>query len=281
MMNKIGLWALAASAALAPSIAVAQPVAAGHSWRGGAHPGNVVVRHGGGAIRHPGNVVVHHGGTGVHAGQHVRFHRFRPGARIQRFFFAPQFHVQNWQLYGFSQPHPGTRWIRHHDDAYLIDGQGLIRDTRYGLDWDRYGEQWEVHGGIPRYVGRGDYRPDGEDYAYVEGQSGAYAEGWDMSDYAHAGSLPYGPPPPGTYPMPHPGFGYGYGSAYGAGAVTWGTVGTVTIVETTTTVQPAAASYSEEVIEEVVHVQRPRVRRARRAPCNCPRPVRPPAGERG
>ena len=91
--------------------------------------------------------------------------------------------------------------------------------------------------------------------------------GWDMSGYGHGGTVVHG--------------GYG-GYGYYAYPI---------VIETTTTY---GQSYTEEVVEEYVSVQRPR-RRVRH--CNCARPravaprprpaprpaprPRPPAGERG
>src|SRR5690349_19309826 len=67
---------------------------------------------------------------------------FGGGFAFGGFFSQPQFHVQNWQLYGFIDPGPSRRWIRYYDDAFLIDGGGRVYDQRRGVPWDRYGERW-------------------------------------------------------------------------------------------------------------------------------------------
>ncbi len=109
------------------------------------------------------------------------------------FWQQPQYHVQNWQLYGFIDPGPQRQWIRYYDDAYLVDGRGYVHDSRRRLDWDRYGERWARDGqGIPYYAGRGDYRPGRGEHARVERERrqgydcrGMYAcgAGYDRYDY--------------------------------------------------------------------------------------------------
>jgi hypothetical protein len=251
-MKTLSLLTLAAGAALVSTAATAQPPAPhgpppGVTWHGG---GNVTVRHHGGF----------HPGPGFP-------HRLRRGFVVHPFWFGPQFHINNWRTYGFADPGADGRWIRYYDDAYLIDRGGRVLDTREGLDWDEYGERWEMADGIPSYYGENDYRPGEADYTWAEQQGG----------WAQYGQYGYG-----AYGYGYPAYGYGYGYAYPI------------IIETTVT--PAA--YTEEVIEEVVEV-RPRrhrrhVRRAPRPHCDCPapRPARPtpppappapppPAGERG
>ncbi|WP_114954694.1 RcnB family protein [Sphingosinicella terrae] len=285
-------------------------VASGHSRQIVRHGGsNVVVRHGGS------NVSVRHGGGRHfrHPGPNFRHHRIQRGGFVHPYWFGPQFHVQNWQLYGFAEPPRDQRWVRHYDDAYLIDRQGRVQDTRYGLDWDEYGERWDSEAGIPSYYGRGEYRPDERDYAWVESQergyaAGAghdgYAEGYDeryddrgyadrgYADRGYAeegydersgggGGYAYGsaypPPAAACHPAPPQPCG-GYGAGYGYGYYGWGVAYPAIIVETT--VVSGGTSYVEEVTEEVVEVRRAqRPRRAHRPPPR-QRP-RPPAGERG
>lgn len=87
---------------------------------------------------------------------------------------------------------------------------GAYRDGPYPMEWGRHG--WERdEDGVPVYVGDGDYYPDDEDYAYVEG----HGDGYHGYGYAQPGGW-YGHS--GTYG------GYGY----------WGWP-TVTITETTVT----------------------------------------------
>ena len=273
-MKKLFFLTLAASAALLPTMALAQHQRGPRPH----HPGgpNVVVRHHGG-----GNVVVRH-----HPGPNFRHRRLQRGFFVHPFWFGPQFHIMNWQQYGFAAPPPDQRWIRYYDDAYLIDRRGQVMDSREGLDWDQYGERWEMEDGIPSYYGRGDFHPDEEDYAWVESQGGP--AGPDEEEYAEGPDGPppgYGPdgPPPGYGPQPgygppaacrpgprpcavpaypYQGYGYGYGYAYPI------------IIETTVTTGGACC---QQVVERVVqrrrhHQQPPKLRRHHRPP---------PAGERG
>ncbi|HEY0114771.1 MAG TPA: RcnB family protein, partial [Allosphingosinicella sp.] len=145
-MKKLALIAIAAGAAtLAPQAASAQIVIN--------QPG---FGHGG----------FRHGGFG---------NNFFGGFAFGGFFHQPQFHVQNWQLYGFIQPGPQQRWVRYYDDAYLVDRGGRIHDRRQRVNWDRYGERWDRdERGIPYYAGRGDYHPDGRDYEYVDRERGGH-----------------------------------------------------------------------------------------------------------
>jgi Ni/Co efflux regulator RcnB len=128
-MKKLALIALAASAAIIPAAAHAQMT---HGGPGGP---NVVVRH--------------QGGPSMHPGPNFRHRRLQRGFFVHPFWFGPQFHVRNWQTYGFAPPPPEHRWIRYYDDAHLIDRRGRVMDSRHGLDWDQYGERWEMDDGIP------------------------------------------------------------------------------------------------------------------------------------
>lgn len=271
-MRKLSLSILAASATLLASGAFAQagPPAppAGHgggSW------------HGGGGMRGGS----WSGGGSWHGGMTAprgHFRHMQRGFIVPQFWWGPQFQINNWQMYGFSDPGADGRWIRYYDDAYLIGRDGRIRDTREGLDWDRYGEEWDMADGIPAYRGSRDYRPGDEDYAYAEERE---SHG-DMREM----HMRHGGPPMG------PGYGYGggytqvYGGGYGYGAYAYPIV-----IETVTT-GAAAQTYSEEVIEEYVQVRRAHHRARPRCGCQIvrrpppvhrappPRP-RPPAGERG
>jgi Ni/Co efflux regulator RcnB len=297
-MRYFTLVSLAALAAALPAAANAQQAPrAGHSW--GESGRNVVrqgMRHGGDHMRNRGRTVIRHGGG--HMGNPGRPHRRFPhirridrGHMVPRFWASPRFHVRHWQMYGFPQPTAGHRWVRYYDDALLVDGRGRVRDGRYGMDWDRYGDRWGYDdSGIPVYVGDGDFQPDEQDYAWVEGQGPAHGDGgWDYSEYGggpgpQGGCAPAHPSPCGgggggygyaqPMPMPMPAPGYGYSQGYYGYAN--GCCGTVTITETTVTTGGAASTgYYEEVSEAEVEYYRPR-RRARRAPVR--RPIR---GERG
>ncbi len=311
-MTRTALLTFAAGVVLAATPALAQQggARAGVSWQGGGARmgghmggGNVVVRHGG-QMRggqmggHRGNVVVrHHGGGNVvvrhNRGGNFRWHGgFRPGHNFQRrlnrgffihpFWFGPQFHINNWQSYGFTAPGEDQRWVRYYDDAYLVDRGGRVVDTRYGLDWDEYGERWEEQDGIPAYYGSREWQPTDEDYAWVDEHGGPDVD--EQVAYAERGGHD-GPPMPapgfghgGPGPMPHPGYGHGGGYGYGYG---YGWAYPIVIETTVTT----GGGYTEEIVEEVVETRRvaQRPRRARPA-CNCRAPARrvaPPAGELG
>ncbi|MEA3014529.1 MAG: hypothetical protein QOD42_3074 [Sphingomonadales bacterium] len=297
-MRMLSLTLLAASIAVLPAAASAQPgprggPRAGATWRGGGFTGpgvhgpNVQMRgpgmHGPNVRMHGGNTRMHGGGNfsfhrwGPHPGRNFRHSRLRRGFTINPFWFAPQFYIGNWQSYGFAAPGDDQRWVRYYDDAYLIDGGGRVLDERYGVDWDNYGEEWGDQDGIPAY--RGDWREGdegGEDYAEEEYREEHHdARGGHGGGYGGPG---YGPPPPG----------YGHGAAYG-GYYGYGAYAYPIVIETITT---TGGGYSEEIVEEYVEVrQRHRARRPRPR-CVCaapPRPVvrrpaprrRPPAGERG
>ena len=320
-MRKLSLTLLAASTMLIAGLATAQPgpgARPGASWRGGMSGQQHVqmrgqartgggfqarggqVRTGGGFRSHGGNFQVRGGGHvrggnnfrfhrwGSHPGRDFRHHRLRRGGSIHTFWFAPQFHIGNWQAYGFYAPAEDQRWVRYYDDAYLIDGGGRVVDERYGVNWDRHGEEWEEYDGIPGYRGRASEGGD-EDYAeeeYSESESGEHHAGMDGRHGGGRGPMMpppgYGPPPPGSHVY---GGGYGYGMyAYPI------------VIETVTTT--GSSGYTEEIVEEYVETTRHRRRahRPRRARCACapaprpavrrpaPRPAprrRPPAGERG
>jgi Ni/Co efflux regulator RcnB len=252
-MRKLSLSILAASIALSPSGAFAQSgphggPPPGATWQGRAGPGpQMMMRHG-----------------GPMQGRHFQ-RRLHRGFIVPQFWWGPQFQIGNWQMYGFADPGPDGRWIRYYDDAYLIDHDGRIRDSREDLDWDRYGEEWEMADGVPAYRGHGDRDDDDDD------------------DGHHRGGHHRG--------MHHGGPGYGHGGGYGhtqvyGGGYGYGMYAYPIVIETVTT-SGAAAAYSEEIVEEYVSVRRARPHRRARCVCRAPRPRpappphRPPQGERG
>jgi Ni/Co efflux regulator RcnB len=270
-MRKMSLSLLAASIALSPSGALAQ---GGPHGPHGPPPGTTW--HGGG-MRGP-HMMGHRGPMQGHFQ-----HRLQRGFVVPPFWFGPQFQIGNWQMYGFADPGPDGRWIRYYDDAYLIDRDGRIRDSREGLDWDEYGEDWDMADGIPAYRGSRDYRPGERDYEWDEGHHGGPDGHMEHGEMHHGGPA-----------MPGPGYGYGYGGGYGStqvygGGYGYGMYAYPIVIETITT---SGGGYSEEVVEEYVSVRRHRPHRRARCVCQAPRPAprapaprparpRPPAGERG
>lgn len=302
-MRKLSLTLLAAAGTLlVAGTALAQPGPGprpGVQWRGGMMGGNVQMRGpnmqmrgpnmqmGGGMRMRGGNWQMHGGNFrmhrwGPHPGPNFHHSRLRRGGFINSFWFGPQFFIGDWQAYGFSAPGADQRWVRYYDDAYLVDDEGRVLDTRYGVRWDRYGGDWDEQDGIPGY--RGDWRDYDDAYAdegYDEREDYAEMRGGYREDMRGPG----GPmmPPPGYGPPPPPGAG-GYTRVYG-GYGGYGTYAYPIVIETVTTT--GGGGYIEEVTEEVVRTAHHR-RAVRRPRCSCapaPRPVirrpRPPAGERG
>ena len=287
-MRKLALFALAAGVAMTSTSALAQVVTSPGPVFGGTGPGTTMQGRFHGGFR--GGTMGPHGRTFVHGGMFP--HHLQPGFVVPPFWFGPQFHVNNWQMYGFTPPPPRHRWVRYYDDAYLIDDGGRIRDARRGLDWDRYGERWDMEEGIPHYYGRGDFRPGPDDYAWVERNRGRFDEDdYDYAEYGpedgpgygphgpppgYGGPPPgYGSPPPGCHPGPQPCGGEGYGG-YGYGYGYGGVLAYAIVIETTVVSGGCGCCCYEEVVEEVVEVRqraRPRPRRHRPPP--------PPPGERG
>ena len=309
-MRKLTLSILAASIALVPAAALAeqQRGGGGHGggqWRGGGGHGGGQWRGGGGGHR-GGNrgggffgggffgggffggggggggqtvVVFGNGGHVQHPGADYRHRRLRRGAYIHPYWYGDQFHVGDWRGYGFRDPGRDRRWIRYYDDAYLVDRGGRVVERHEDYDWDRHGEEWDEEYGVPGYRGRGHRRERGEEHEWAERDGDEHhAEGREHREYRHGGTVVHGGPA-----YDHGGYAYGYGYGYGYAYPI--------VIETTTTY---GQSYTEEVVEEYVTVQRPRRRvrscncarpravapRPRPAPRPAPRP-RPPAGERG
>ena len=188
MMTKRAMIVLAASAAFVPGALSAQTVS--DPGLGMSLPLIAAAQQAAPGMRHapPPVVRMRHGQMPGQPGQTRRFVRFQRGATIPHVWFGPQFHVQNWGLYGFPQPFAGGRWIRHYDDAYLIDRDGRVRDGRYGMDWDRYGERWDQDdNGVPVYAGDGDYQPGDHDYEWAERYDRDHRRGGDDDGYGHHG----------------------------------------------------------------------------------------------
>lgn len=197
--------------------------------------------------------------------------RLERGWVVNPYWMGPQFTISNWQSYGFADPGAGRHWIRYYDDAYLVDQSGRVIDMRGGLDWDQYGEQWDVVNGIPAYRGSRAWQPGAQDYATAAAgyQSGSYQAG----GYSYQAQ--------GATPVPAPGAPV-YGVAPPVQMQYYGAYGwygpPVIIYQIGGAAAAAGAAYSEEIIEEYVE----QAQAQRRRPVRRARPVRrPPPGERG
>ena len=60
------------------------------------------------------------------------------GWALPAYWTAPRFAIGDWSGYGLTPPPSGYGWTRYYDEAVLIDGRGVVQDSRPGLDWDRY-----------------------------------------------------------------------------------------------------------------------------------------------
>lgn len=167
--------------------------------------------------------VGHSGGFNRYPG----YRHIRRGGMVPGYWASPRYGISNYGMYGFDRPMSRSRWVRYYDDALLVDHSGRVRDGRYGMDFDRYGEGWEHDDrGVPAYVGDGDYRYDDRDYAW--------SDRFDRDEY---GDLDYDR----DYPYEHPYGGYGQmqsGYGYGHG-------GGYTVTETTVTTGPSVVTYLE------------------------------------
>ena len=130
-MRKLSFHILAASVVLVSAPAFAQSAQpgppAGHSWRGGGMTGTPGHR--------PNVQVRHFGGRGMHPGRNFRHQRMHRGFVIHPFWFGRQFHINNWQMYGFGNPGDG-RWVRYYDDVLLVDVRdGRVVDVIHDFFW--------------------------------------------------------------------------------------------------------------------------------------------------
>lgn len=167
-MRSLGFVGLVAVAAM-----LAQPASAAGESRGQRNWGNVpnLTLKGPDGVRHSGG----HGGAGPGGwhqgggwgqggwnggGQRRHYQRYWRGHVLPSYYIAPRYYINDWSGYGLGRPGYGQNWVRHYDDAYLVDGRGTIHDGPYWIDWDRYD-----HGPVPSYVGDGEgYGPDDDYY---------------------------------------------------------------------------------------------------------------------
>ncbi len=95
---------------------------------------------------------VNRGGRRFRDGRRVRMGRFndrrgyrRPyrGFQLPSTFIQPSFFIGSYGNYGLSQPSYGYGWSRYYNDAVLTDRRGIVHDTRYNVDWDRYNQGYD------------------------------------------------------------------------------------------------------------------------------------------
>lgn len=67
----------------------------------------------------------------------ARDREFTRGHVMPRPLVGPRYWVRDWWGYGLPQPGPGLYWVRHYEDALLVDPHGGVHDER-SVDWGRY-----------------------------------------------------------------------------------------------------------------------------------------------
>jgi Ni/Co efflux regulator RcnB len=56
------------------------------------------------------------------------------GQILPRAYWAPQYHLADYWLFGLEVPPPGCEWVRDDDDALLVDvTTGEIMQVEYGV----------------------------------------------------------------------------------------------------------------------------------------------------
>ena len=251
-------------AAPQPQMHVRVPAPGAHAPTARPHHGPVRfgMRRTPGGNQHFERRIIRHHGINAFPG----YRRFDRGFILPQSWWGPQYHIGNWGMYGLPQPMHGGRWVRYYDDALLIDGNGRVHDGRWGMKWDEWDREWAYDDrGVPVYVGNGDFHPGAEDYAVVEGQGGAYANGYGHHGYGHQG-YGYGAYGQQGYGYAYPGCACGYGSG-------------MVVTETTVTTAPTVVAetvYEDVVVETHRYRAKPRPRVKAR-----PRPAPVLPGERG
>ena len=65
-----------------------------------------------------------------------RYQRFVVGHRIRPYYYGPRYVIANPGYYRLPPAFGATRWVRHYDDALLIDIRtGIVRDVIRGFYW--------------------------------------------------------------------------------------------------------------------------------------------------
>ena len=61
-------------------------------------------------------------------------HHWAYGQILPRAYWAPQYHLADYWLFGLEVPPPGYEWVRDDDDALLVDlNSGEIVQVEYGV----------------------------------------------------------------------------------------------------------------------------------------------------
>ena len=61
---------------------------------------------------------------------------FRPGVHIQSRYYGPRYSINHPGRYGLTHTYGSQRWVRHYDDALLIDVRtGTVRRVIRGYYW--------------------------------------------------------------------------------------------------------------------------------------------------
>ncbi|VVS97565.1 conserved exported hypothetical protein [Sphingomonas sp. EC-HK361] len=65
-----------------------------------------------------------------------RYTTFRPGVRIQSFYYGPRYVIADPWRYRLPIARPGTRWVRHYNDVILVDyRRGYVVDVIRNFYW--------------------------------------------------------------------------------------------------------------------------------------------------
>ncbi len=59
------------------------------------------------------------------------------GVRLDPVYLGPAYTVADTRAWGLPPAPIGLRWVRAYDDAALVDADGVVREVRRGMDWDR------------------------------------------------------------------------------------------------------------------------------------------------
>lgn len=63
--------------------------------------------------------------------------RVERGSRLDPAYLDPAHTVSDTRAWGLPTAPIGLRWVRTWDDAALVDSDGVVREVRRGMDWER------------------------------------------------------------------------------------------------------------------------------------------------